>query len=105
MVTMKLNLGILIAIFFGVAVIAVCATLTPQPTRMIVATQVPNIPSTPEDIIDARLLPARELLTNSNAPEAHWLSLIILNYHIKIYIVPQLNNDEWSEFTYISNQF
>jgi len=58
MVTIKLNLGILIAIFFGVAVIAACATLPPQPTRMIVATQVPNIPSDPEDIIGARLLPA-----------------------------------------------
>jgi hypothetical protein len=71
-----------------------------QPTINIVPTEVPNIPSKPEDIIDARLLPAWELLANSNDPEVHWLSPIILNYHIKIFIVPQLNNDEWSEFTY-----
>jgi hypothetical protein len=97
---MKINLKILIIGLFIVAMIAVCATPTPQPTRMIVSTEVPNIPSKPEEIIDARVLPAWELLANSNDPEAHWLTLFILNYHIKIHVNSQSNNDVLAAYTY-----
>lgn len=94
METRRIGIGILAVGLFIVAVIAVSTTPTPQPTKMIVSTEVPNIPSKPEDIIDARVLPAWKLMASSTDPQVRIIAQFILNNHLKIYIDPQVNDDK-----------
>jgi hypothetical protein len=82
---------ILIFSLIIMAVIAACATPTLQPTMMVASTQIPNIPSKPEEIIDGRILPAWDLMANYNDPQVRSIAQFILTQHIKVSITTQYN--------------
>jgi hypothetical protein len=90
---MKRNLEFLIAVFFGVSVIAACATPTLHPTEMNVPPEVSSLIPEPGIIIGARLFLARLLLIESDDPKVHSLNLFMCTYQIKIYIDPRLDGD------------
>jgi|GEM_PF-5340235 len=66
----------------------------PQSTMTIVPTEVPNIPSKFEDIIDPHLMAAWWVLEDYDSSMAQF----ILDYHIVIFIYSPKDNGEWSSF-------
>ena len=63
----------------------------PEPEATPMPTEAPDVPSQPDEIIDASLMPAYQLLADSESEGARYLAEFILKDHVKIYLDPKYN--------------